>query len=108
MVATAPRGAKQKRPLNVEQTAASLLDDADGIEDDEELDPTSPYISFVQACKRYDISRQALHTLCVKGKIPYYVRYNGRRRFLREEADEYLGMSRVEAADPLPKRGQKG
>jgi predicted DNA-binding transcriptional regulator AlpA len=83
-------------------------DDADGIEDDDELDENSPYISFVQACKRYDISRQALHSLCAQGKIPYYVRYNGRRRFLREEADEYLGMARVEATNPLPKRSKKG
>jgi hypothetical protein len=84
------------------------FEDADGIEDDEEEDPNSPYISMIQACRRYDISRQALHTLCAQGKIPYYLRYNNRRRFLREEADEYLGMARVEATNPLPKRGQKG
>lgn len=86
------------------------LADADGIEgeDDEEDDPDSPYISFIAATKRYDISRQALHKLCVQGKIPFYLRYNNRRRFLRAEADEYLGLTRVEATNPLPKRDARG
>lgn len=95
-----PPAARIKRPLA----------DADGIEgeDDEEDDPDSPYISFIAATKRYDISRQALHKLCVQGKIPFYLRYNNRRRFLRAEADEYLGLTRVEATNPLPKRDARG
>ena len=73
------------------------------VEDDEDEDEDSPYIAFMQAVRKYGISRQALHNLCVKRQVPYFTRYNGRRLFWKEEADQYLGLTRVEAITPLPR-----
>lgn len=59
------------------------------------------YIDFMDVVRKYNISRQSLHNLCSKGKVPYHLKYNGRRRFKRAEIDQYLRMERVEATDPL-------
>lgn len=81
------------------QPATPVEDEADEPED-------SPYMTFAQVVESYDISRQSLHRLCTDRRLPYYTTYNGRRRFLKEEMEEYLGLRKVEALDPLPKRGE--
>ena len=63
------------------------------------------YIDFMEVVRKYGISRQSLHNLCAKGRVPYHLKYNGRRRFLKSEIDAYLRMVPVKATNPLPKRG---
>jgi hypothetical protein len=70
-------------------------DDDDQIQPSEDTFAGGDFLTFMQVVKRYGISRQSLHTLCMNREVPYYTGYNGRRRFMKEEVDQYLGLRRV-------------
>ena len=63
------------------------------------------YLDFMEVVRKYEISRQSLHNLCAKGRVPYHLKYNGRRRFKKSEIDAYLRLERVAPTNPLPGRG---
>jgi hypothetical protein len=76
------------------------------IEDEADEPEESPYLTFMQVCRKYEISRQSLHTLCTNRRIPYYTKYNGRRRFRKDEMEEYLALQRHEPLNPLTGRSK--
>ena len=71
------------------------------------------WLTVMEVCREYNLSRQTIYDLCVKDKLPYYTVASGRRRFRRDEIEPVLAPYRhpIKAADskvPDPLDGLTG
>ena len=62
--------------------------------------PDQEWLSVVEVCREYGISRQTVYDLCNARKLPYYTVPSGRRRFRRAEVEPFLAPYRIPMANP--------
>jgi excisionase family DNA binding protein len=58
------------------------------------------WLSVMEVAREYNLSRQTIYDLCLKGRLPYYTVPSGRRRFRRDEIEPVLAPYRTPITDP--------
>jgi excisionase family DNA binding protein len=61
---------------------------------------TQQWLSVIEVAREYNLSRQTIYDLCIKGRLPYYTVSSGRRRFRRDEIEPVLAPYRHPINDP--------
>lgn len=58
------------------------------------------WLTLMEVAREYHLSRNTIYELCLKGRLPYYVAPQGRRRFRRSEIEPVLAPYRKPITDP--------
>lgn len=74
--------------------------DADKLKRTDRADPEPEWLTVMEVCREYNISRQTVYDLCQKGNLPYYTIPSGRRRFRRAEIEPVLAPYRTPITNP--------